>query len=69
MQFLHDNKYSIITSHDIQSGTVPCKSVMITFDDGYYDVFTGAYPIMKEYNFVGIIGVILAKIDESDYLN
>jgi peptidoglycan/xylan/chitin deacetylase (PgdA/CDA1 family) len=42
---------------------------MITFDDGYHDVFTRAYPIMKEYHFVGIVGLILAKIDESDYLN
>jgi peptidoglycan/xylan/chitin deacetylase (PgdA/CDA1 family) len=69
MKFLHDNKYVSITSRDIHEGTVPCKSVMITFDDGYHDVFTQAYPIMKQYNFVGIIGLILAKIDESDYLS
>ncbi len=68
MKFLYENEYNVITSRDIDEDRVPCKSVMITFDDGYYDVFTQAYPIMKEYNFTGIIGLILAKIDESDYL-
>ena len=68
MKFLYENEYNVITSRDIDEDRVPCKSVMITFDDGYYDVFTQAYPIMKEYKFTGIIGLILAKIDESDYL-
>lgn len=68
MKYLSENGYRSITSHDIQDGTVPCKSVMITFDDGYYDVINQAYPIMKQYNFVGVVGLILAKIDESDYL-
>lgn len=68
MKYLHDNKYKVITSHDIFDNTVPCKSVMITFDDGYYDVLTQAYPIMKKYTYVWVIGIILAKVDESDYL-
>jgi len=52
MKYLHDNKYKAITSHDILNNTVPCKSVMITFDDGYYDILTQAYPIMKKYKYV-----------------
>lgn len=52
MKFLSENKYHPITSHDIHEGTVPCKSVMITFDDGYHDVYTQAYPIMKQYGYV-----------------
>ncbi len=68
MQYLHKNQFTAITSKDIIHNTVPCKSVMITFDDGYYDVYTRAYPIMKKYNYVWVIGIILAKVDESDYL-
>lgn len=68
MKYLHDNKYKAITSHDILNNTVPCKSVMITFDDGYYDILTQAYPIMKKYKYVWIMAIILAKVDESDYL-
>jgi|GEM_PF-3022128 len=51
MRFLSDNNYRVITSSEIRNGTVPCNAVMITFDDGYYDVFTEAYPIMKQYSF------------------
>ena len=57
MQYLNQNKYTVITSQDIVNNTVPCKSVMLTFDDGYYDVFTQAYPIMKRFNYVGVIAV------------
>lgn len=29
---------------------LPSNSIVITFDDGYKDVFTNAYPILKEHN-------------------
>lgn len=32
------------------SGKLPKKTAVITFDDGYKDIFTYAYPIMKKYN-------------------
>ncbi len=68
MKFLHKNNYHVITSSDIHDSTVPCNSVMITFDDGYYDVFTTAYPLMSQYNFRGVLGLIPDRIDTSDYL-
>ena len=34
------------------------KSVLITFDDGYKDNFTYAYPILKEYNFKATIFLV-----------
>jgi peptidoglycan/xylan/chitin deacetylase (PgdA/CDA1 family) len=41
---------------------------MLIFDDGYYDAYVHALPIMQKYNYVGIIPLILAQLDESDYL-
>ena len=41
---------------------------MITFDDGHFNVIQNAYPIMEKYNYVGIVPLIIAKIDTSDYL-
>jgi len=54
---------------DIRGNTVPCKSFLITFDDGYYDVYKNAFPILKKYGYTGIISLIPAHIDESDYLS
>jgi peptidoglycan/xylan/chitin deacetylase (PgdA/CDA1 family) len=42
---------------------------MITFDDGYHDVYKHALPLMKKYEYRGIVSIIPAYIDESDYLS
>src|SRR4030042_4084283 len=64
MQFLHNNNYKVIslpdavriiksaTNHPItQSPYPPIKYVVLTFDDGYRDFYTEAFPILKEYEF------------------
>ncbi|MDD3647046.1 MAG: polysaccharide deacetylase family protein [Candidatus Dojkabacteria bacterium] len=38
------------------------KSVMITFDDGNYDNFQYAYPILKKYDFTGVFYIVSDKI-------
>ncbi len=48
--------------------TLPEKSVLITFDDGYYNVYKYAFPLFKEYNmkFVfSIIGIMSEKASAS----
>ncbi len=54
---------------DMKGNTVPCKSFLITFDDGYYDIYKYAAPILKKYNYTGIMSLIPAYIDESDYIS
>lgn len=68
LEYLHTTGYKTITSKDIIDNSVPCKSIMITFDDGYYDVYENAFPIMSQYNYTWVIGLIVARMDESDYL-
>lgn len=63
MKWLDRIGYSSITFEDYQlyldgKLTLPKKSVVITFDDGYLDTFTNAIPIMLKYNMKGVIFVM-----------
>ncbi|RYY76954.1 MAG: polysaccharide deacetylase [Gammaproteobacteria bacterium] len=55
MDYLANNNYRIVPLTDlvekIKSGeAIPDKTIAITFDDSYADVYTSAYPILKKRN-------------------
>ena len=53
----------------LQSGIpVPRKSVVITFDDGYEDNYTQAFPILKEYKFPATIFVVADSVNTKGFL-
>lgn len=63
MAYLHLHAYTPITVtqfvHAVtQRGTVlPDQPVVLTFDDGFADFFTGALPILRQYNFTATLYV------------
>jgi peptidoglycan/xylan/chitin deacetylase (PgdA/CDA1 family) len=74
MKYLKDNGYKFLTLDELEDfknnkKKFPRKSVVITFDDGYSNVYTNAFPIMKEYGAKGTIFVISNKIDVAGYLS
>lgn len=48
---------------------VPPHTVVITFDDGYENNYTNAFPILKKYNLKATIFLILEKIGQEGYLS
>ena len=49
---------------------IPEKPIVITFDDGHESVYTNAFPIMKELDFVGVFYIVANRIrDVEDFVN
>lgn len=76
LAYLSEEGYQTIHLSDLimhlQMGyRFPPKPIVITFDDGYRDAFTNAYPLLKEYGFVATFFIITRLADEGreDYLS
>ncbi|WP_196602327.1 polysaccharide deacetylase family protein [Pectinatus frisingensis] len=74
MKYLNDNGYTTITPDQLfnylQNGVpLPPNPVLITFDDGYEDNYTNAYPILKQYHLQAAIFLISHYIGYNNYLS
>lgn len=76
LAYLSEEGYQTIHLSDLifhlQMGyPLPPKPIIITFDDGYHDVFTNAYPLLKKYGFVATFFIITLLADEGreEYLS
>ena len=71
MNYLSSNGYVSITPDELYKGLngeieLPPKPVLITFDDGYVDNYTNAFPILKYYGMRATIFVIPAFVGKYD---
>lgn len=77
MTFLQQAGYHTITLNDLydlltQGTPLPDKPIILTFDDGYVDVFALALPILQKHGFVGTFFILTGPADrngEGGYLN
>lgn len=62
MQHLNERGYTSITLKELhayysEGRTLPRKPVVLTFDDGYQGVYDNAWPVMREFGYVGVLFV------------
>lgn len=74
MKYLSDHAYKTITPGQLLTflkgeGDLPEHPILITFDDGYADNFTAAYPIMKEFGFTATVFMISGALDSPGYMS
>lgn len=65
--------YTPVTLNELHAaikgqGTLPAKPVILTFDDGYIDFYTDAFPIIKKHNFRVTSFLPTGLLDNSYYL-
>jgi peptidoglycan/xylan/chitin deacetylase (PgdA/CDA1 family) len=49
--------------------TLPDKSLVLTFDDGYVDAYTYALPLLKQHNMTGSFMIPTGLMNNPDYMN
>lgn len=65
LQWLTDQGYQFVLPSELSAGTpLPEKAVMLTFDDGYADNYTLAFPLLKEYNAKAAISLVVSLVEE-----
>ena len=67
MEHLAKHKYNVISLSDLieaieQNKALPKNTVVITFDDGYKNNYTNAFPVLKKYQFPATIFMPADKV-------
>lgn len=73
IETLKNAGYAFITASELMNildGKInlPQKPVLITFDDGYRDFYTDAFPILKKYNVKATAYIISGFLDKPNYM-
>jgi len=73
MEYLKNN-YNVVSLDKImkfvkEGKSLPNKSVTITFDDGYYNVYQNAYPLLKKYGLPATIFITTGYVQKQMPLN
>jgi peptidoglycan/xylan/chitin deacetylase (PgdA/CDA1 family) len=79
MKWLHEAGYQTLTLPQLwaafERGTVPPKTTVVTFDDGYRDFYTDAFSSLRRYGFTASVFLATsriqstpARIEGADYL-
>lgn len=63
MQALRDDGWTVVPLPDLAAaiegrGTLPAKSVVISFDDGNRDTYTAAFPVLEEFGYDATVFVM-----------
>jgi peptidoglycan/xylan/chitin deacetylase (PgdA/CDA1 family) len=69
LQYLLEEGYASITLSDLvhhlaRGGPLPPRPIILTFDDGYRDAYTRAFPLLQTYGMSGTFFLITGLIDQ-----
>ena len=67
LEWLEENGYTTIGTNELyawikKGAYLPAKSVMLTFDDGFYETYHVVYPLLKKHRMKGVAFVVGSNI-------
>jgi len=73
LKYLQDNGYRSISFDDLadclEYGTpLPERPVILSFDDGWENQFTYAFPLLQKYGFTGTFYVVTGYLDHQNFM-
>ena len=71
MTYLVEHGYTTVTLDDVlfalnQGRALPPKPVVLSFDDGYAEMYTNVFPVLQELGLVGTFFVVTGWIDDEN---
>lgn len=73
LAYLNEQHYTTITLDSLAKAlqthtSVPPRSIVLTFDDGYIDMYTYVFPLLKKYNIIGNFMISTGLLENTDYM-
>lgn len=73
MEYLHDAGYHVVSFHELESHfkngiPLPDKPIIISFDDGWDDQFTYAFPVLEKYKYTATFFVFTNPIGTKGFM-
>ena len=69
MEYLKRKNYKVITMDDavrmIRNREIKGKYIVLTFDDGYEDFYTNAWPVLKQHGFLSTVYIVPGYVETS----
>lgn len=74
MAYLVSHGYTTISAEQLVAALaghsgVPAKSIVVSMDDGYDDIFKYAYPIIQKYGIVASLAISTGLLNNPGYMN
>lgn len=67
LAWLRKQGFHFATVSELLAGSVPPRTVVLTFDDGYADNFTAAHPLLLKYKAKATLYLVAVRDDGSDW--
>lgn len=68
LQYFTENGYTFLKPSQMWFASPDEKNIVLTFDDGYEDMYTYVFPLLKKYNVPAAMYLIGSEIDKTGYL-